>query len=205
MEQTALRPKPLPGQEPGPDGGDGGGGGARGGGTGGRPGGPARRPHAARRRGRRLTTLLFGLFLGTVLVLAGVGLGTVGAAVIGMSKLAELQRQAAAQGGPGGAPSPSAPSASPEPAPAGATLGLEIVDGEKSGAKVVAVHVPGPGYTAGLVRGDVLLWFGGTRVGSATDLVRAVAEARPGKRYKVTVRHRSGGYQQLVVVPGVVT
>ncbi|MBZ9640026.1 PDZ domain-containing protein, partial [Streptomyces sp. PSKA30] len=55
MEQTALRPKPMPGREPG-------------GGTG---SSPARRPHAARRRGRRLTTLLFGLFIGTVLVPSG--------------------------------------------------------------------------------------------------------------------------------------
>src|SRR4051812_46630392 len=77
MEQTALRPKPLPGREPG----------------GGRST-PARRPHAARRRGRRLRALLFALFAGTVLVLSGVGLGTVGAPVIGMSGLAELQRQA---------------------------------------------------------------------------------------------------------------
>ncbi|WP_432156294.1 PDZ domain-containing protein [Streptomyces sp. bgisy153] len=207
MEQTALRPKPMPGQEAG---GGGGSGGAGKGGTGGRPGGPARRPHAARRRGRRLLTLLFGLLAGAVLVLAGVGLGTVGATVIGMSKLAELQREAAAQGaagthgraGPGDAPSPSA---EPSPAPAAPTLGVEVVDAEKAGAKVVAVHVPGPGYTAGLVRGDVLLWFGGTRVESAADLVRAVRAARPGTAHKVTVRHRSGGYQQLAIVPGIVT
>lgn len=78
MEQTALRPKPMPGREP----------------ADGTTSRPVRRPHAARRRGRRLTTLLFGLFIGIVLVLAGVGLGTLGATVIGMSKLADLQRQA---------------------------------------------------------------------------------------------------------------
>ncbi|MCT9075551.1 PDZ domain-containing protein [Streptomyces fulvoviolaceus] len=210
MEQTALRPKPMPGQESG----------------GGKKSGPARRPHAARRRGRRLTTLLFGLFAGTVLVLSGVGLGTVGATVIGMSKLADLQRQAGQQApgpqqspGPQQAPGPhpatSSASARPSPseeapassspAPAAATLGLEAVDAEKSGAMVVGVHVPGPGYTAGLVRGDVLLMFGRTRVDSADDLARAVADARPGKEIKVTVRHQSGGYQQLTVVPGVVT
>lgn len=195
MEQTALRPKPMPGQEPG-------------GGT--RSGGPARRPHAARRRGRRLTTLLFGLFVGTVLVLSGIGLGTVAATVIGMSKLAELQRQAG-QGAPGtpgtsSARGPSAPaeSASPSPGSADAALGLEVVDGKKAGAEVVAVHIPGPGYAAGLVRGDVLLMFGETRIDSATDLARAVDEARPGREVTLTVRHRSGGYQQLVVVPGVV-
>lgn len=198
MEQTALRPKPMPGQDPG-------------GGTG--PA-PVRHPHAARRRGRRLRTVLFALSVGTVLVLSGIGLGTVGATVIGMSRLAELQRQAG-QGAPGagvqGSPSvaadprPSAPPAGPSPAPARATLGLEVVDAEKAGAQVVGVHVPGPGYSAGLVRGDVLLAFGRTRIDSAADLVRAVADARPGKRIVLTVRHRSGGYQQLAAVPGVVT
>jgi len=210
MEQTALRPKPMPGRDPGP-------------GT--EPGG-APRAHTGRRRRRRLTTLLLGVLAAAVLLLAGVGLGTVGATVIGMSKLAELQQRAAAQGrggapgaggegatgtatGPRGAPAhPSAgPSAgrSPSPAPAGATLGVEAVDDEKPGARVVGVHVPGPGYTAGLVRGDVLLAVGTTRVDSAADLAHAVARARPGKKVKLTVRHRSGGYQQLTAVPGVVT
>ncbi|QJT04811.1 PDZ domain-containing protein [Streptomyces asoensis] len=202
MEQTALRPKPMPGSEPG-------------GGAG--PGGQGRRPHAARRRGRRLTTLLFGLFAGTVLVLSGVGLGTVGATVIGMSRLAELQRQAGpgVPGAPGaastpGRPSPAAPdgssgSATVSSRPPDATLGLEAVDAEKAGARIVAVHIPGPGYTAGLVRGDVLLMFGGTRIDSATDLARAVDEAHPGRAIKLTVRHHSGGYGRLTVIPGVVT
>ncbi len=102
MEQTALRPKPMPGQEPG------------GGRTTSRP---ARRPHAARRRGRRLTTLLFGLFVAAVLVLAGVGLGTMSATVIGMSKLADLQRDTGkaeqalpASAQPGSRAGPAAPS-----------------------------------------------------------------------------------------------
>ncbi|MDR6979997.1 S1-C subfamily serine protease [Streptomyces sp. 3330] len=199
MEQTALRPKPLPGSESA-------------GGAG--PGGPARRPHAARRRGRRLATLLFGLSAGAVLVLTGVGLGTVGATVIGMSRLAELQRQAG-PGGPGAAstparPGPAAPDGSPgtataSPRPPDATLGLEAVDAEHEGAEIVAVHIPGPGYTAGLVRGDVVVMFGGTRIESATDLARAVDEARPGQAVKVTVRHGRGGYGRLTVVPGVVT
>ncbi|MFF0011890.1 PDZ domain-containing protein [Streptomyces sp. NPDC005374] len=196
MEQTALRPKPMPGQESG----------------GGRKPGPARRPHAARRRGRRLTTLLFGLFVAAVLVLSGVGLGTVGATVIGMNKLAELRQRA---GSPPGGPSASArpshapssvrPTTAPSPVPAAATLGLEAVDAEKAGALVVGVHVPGPGYTAGLVRGDVLLALGRTRIDTADDLARAVADARPGRELVLTVRHRSGGYQQLTAVPGVVT
>ncbi|MFC8087946.1 PDZ domain-containing protein [Streptomyces sp. NPDC057340] len=212
MEQTALRPKPMPGRDPGPgteshtesDG--------------------ARRPYPGRRRRRRLTTVLLGVLAAAVLLLAGVGLGTVGATVIGMSKLAEMQQQAGAAG-PGGAggagggagaatgtrAAPAHPSAgssaaaSPSPAPAGATLGVEAVDDERPGARIVGVHVPGPGYAAGLVRGDVLLAVGRTRVDSAADLAHAVARARPGKEVKLTVRHRSGGYQQLTAVPGVVT
>ncbi|MFI6013572.1 PDZ domain-containing protein [Streptomyces sp. NPDC051243] len=197
MEQTALRPKPMPGQGPG-DGADSG------------PG--ARRPHAAPpRRGRRLTTLLLALLTGLVLVLTGVGLGTMGATVIAMSRLAELRHQAGpgAPGSPASSPRPgssAAPSPSPSPPPAAvATLGVEAVDAEKPGALIVGVHVPGPGYTAGLVRGDVVLAFDKTRVDSAADLARAVAGADPGHQAVLTVRHRSGGYQQLTVVPGVVT
>jgi membrane-associated protease RseP (regulator of RpoE activity) len=191
MEQTALRPKPMPGGEP----------------AGGTEPGTVRRPHAARRRGRRLRAALFGLFVGTVLVLSGVGLGTVGATVIGMSKLADLQRQTQLRGGPSATahPSPSSPTAPASPAPAVATLGLEAVDADRAGALVVGVHVPGPGYAAGLVRGDVILAFGRTRIDSAADLARAVARARPGDGITLTVRHRSGGYQQLTAIPGVVT
>ncbi|MEU5534234.1 PDZ domain-containing protein [Streptomyces sp. NPDC020362] len=186
MEQTALRPKPMPGQE-------------------GREGdtpGPDRHPHAARRRGRRIRTLLLGLITGTVLVLSGVGIGTVGATVIGMSRLAELRHQIppASSARPGLSVSPS-----PAEVRTGATLGVEAVDAGKPGALVVGVHVPGPGYTAGLVRGDVLLQFGSIRIDTAADLVRAVAHARPGTAVVLTVRHSSGGYQQLTVVPGVVT
>ncbi len=198
MEQTALRPKPMPGQDPGagtaPDG--------------------DRPPPGGRRRRRRLTTLLLGVLAATVLLLSGVGLGTMGATVIGMSKLAELQRQAGAPGA--GAEQPSGSRAAPvrpsagaspsaSPARVAATLGVEAVDDDKPGALVVGVHVPGPGYAAGLVRGDVLLAFGRTRIDSAADLAEAVADARPGKQVKITVRHESGGYQQLTAVPGVVT
>lgn len=214
MEQTALRPKPMPGRDPDDPA-------TATGVRGGTPGrtGAVRRPHAARRRGRRVRAVLFALTVGMVLVLSGVGLGTVGATVIGMSKLADLQRQGAPQAGPGAqrgpsgtaGPGPSAPPATPTPAPTsapasrGATLGLEAVDAEKTGALVVGVHLPGPGYSAGLVRGDVVLAFGRTRVDSAADLARAVAQARPGTETALTVRHESGAYQQLTVVPGVVT
>ncbi|MFE0727419.1 PDZ domain-containing protein [Streptomyces antibioticus] len=189
MEQTALRPKPLPGQEPGDD-------------T--DPGGRTPRPHAARRGHRRLATLLTGLLVGTVLVLTGVGLGTVGATVIGMSRLAELQRASVSTA----PPRPAAPPASPAPAEvpaARATLGVEVMDADRAGARIVAVDVPGPGYRAGLVRGDVLLNFGGTRIDAAADLLRAVRAAGPGEEIELTVRHKSGIYQKLSVVPGVVT
>ncbi|MCL8014336.1 PDZ domain-containing protein [Streptomyces sp. AS02] len=199
MEQTALRPKPMPGQGPG---------------DGDRPDPGARRPHAAPpRRGRRLTTLLVALLAGLVLLLSGVGLGTMGATVIAVSRLAELRHQAergapaspATSAPPGSTarPSPSSPAA-PNPA-AVAVLGVQAVDARKPGALVVGVHVPGPGYAAGLVRGDVVLAFDRTRVDSAADLARAVAGARPGREAVLTVRHRGGGYQQLRVVPGVVT
>ncbi|WP_251095386.1 PDZ domain-containing protein [Streptomyces sp. Caat 7-52] len=184
MEQTALRPKPMPGQERRDDG----------------TPGPAPRPHAAPRRGRRLRTLLFGLCAGAVLVLSGVGIGTVGATVIGMSRLAELKHQAP----PPGPSAKTTPTAAPAPGTArGATLGVEVVDGEKPGALVVGVHVPGSGYAAGLIRGDVVLQFGSSRVDSAADLARAVTRARPGQAVLLTVRHSSGGYQQLTVTPAV--
>ncbi|MFJ2393271.1 PDZ domain-containing protein [Streptomyces sp. NPDC087843] len=235
MEQTALRPKPMPGQEPGGDV---------------RPAPAVRRPHAVRRRGRRLMSLLFGLFVGTVLVLSGVGLGTVGATVIGMSRLADLQKQAGdakagreqghgqgkvqgqgqgqgqghgqgqgqeaghGQGGrqsPGAGPGESAGPRSASPrggaeAVTRATLGVEAVDAPKgAGALITGVHNPGPGYAAGLVRGDVLDAFGGTHVGSAADLARAVASADPGSAVTLGVRHAGGGRQQLSAVPGIVT
>jgi S1-C subfamily serine protease len=157
---------------------------------------------------------VFALSVGTVLVLSGIGLGTVGATVIGMSRLAELQRHAG-QAAPGAQTGPSAsahpgraePPASESPSPVlgGATLGLEAMDARKDGALVVGVHVPGPGYSAGLVRGDVVLAFGRTRVDSAADLAHAVREARPSRKVVLTVRHESGGYQQLTAVLGVVT
>ncbi|MFI2506427.1 PDZ domain-containing protein [Streptomyces sp. NPDC018972] len=182
MEQTALRPRPMPG--------DGGGGGGSGGGPGSGP--PGRRP--GRRRGRPATVLL-GVLAGMVLVLAGAGLGAVGATVAGAGGLAEPKRQTGAAPAPRSAP----------PAPVVTRLGVEVADDRRPGALVVAVHVPGPGASAGLVRGDVLLVFGTTRVDSAADLARAVSRARPGDEVRLTVRHRGGGYRQLTAVPGIVT
>lgn len=216
MEQTALRPKSMPGsggraatsrREPSAD----------------PQAGPAPapgpgRPHAAGRRGRRLCSVLCGLLCAVLLVLAGIGLGTVGATVIGMSKLAELKRQTPPAARPA-APPPSSPAPTPGPTRAPAPpasplaakggLGVEVVDAPKaSGALVVAVHIPGPGYTGGLVRGDVLVGLGARRVGSALDLAAHVADvvdARPGRQVVVTVRHANGELQKLAVTPGVVT
>ncbi|MGK5697123.1 PDZ domain-containing protein, partial [Streptomyces sp. URMC 128] len=97
---------------------------------------------------------------------------------------------------------PPSPAAS---APTAVTLGVEVMDAGKPGVLVVGLHVPGPAQEAGLVRGDLLLVFGRTRIDTAADLARAVARARPGAEVRLTVRHRSGGYQQLTVVPAVVT
>ncbi|MGI5429398.1 PDZ domain-containing protein [Streptomyces sp. CA-179760] len=186
MEQTALRPKPMPGQEPG----------ATGPAT---EAGPARpRPRAARRCGRRLVKVLFAAFLGALLVLSGIGLGAVGATVAGTGGVLDPRgwRKASNSG-----PSPSAAVS----VPADVTLGVQVMDAGKPGALVVGIHVPGPGHAAGLERGDLLLVFGATRVDTAADLARAVARARPGFEVRLTVRHRSGGYEQLTVVPAVVT
>ncbi|MFF9038515.1 hypothetical protein ACF090_23960 [Streptomyces sp. NPDC014892] len=225
MEQTALRPKPMPGGESGGD----------------RPPGTARRPHAAPRRARqRLITLLLAVATCAALVLSGVGLGTMGASVIGMSRLAELREAASgtsrASGVPGVPAVPGVPGVPARPdadgragdhavpksgqaegssagavigAPTRPTLGIEAVDApggaRGGGALVVGVHVPGPGYTAGLVRGDTVLALGGTRTGSASALARAVTAARPGVALKILVRHANGTRQHLVAVPGVVT
>ncbi|MFI7018596.1 PDZ domain-containing protein [Streptomyces sp. NPDC050164] len=186
MEQTALRPKPMPGQEPD-------------GAVSATGSGPSRpRPHAARRRGRRLLNVLFAGFVGAVLVLSGISLGAMAATVIGKDGVID----------PRGRHTPSPPSPSPSAAvsvPAAVTLGVQVMDAGKPGALVVGLHVPGPAQEAGLVRGDLLLVFGKTRIDTAADLARAVARARPGAKVKLTVRHRSGGYQQLTVVPAVVT
>ncbi|MFE2513628.1 PDZ domain-containing protein [Streptomyces naganishii] len=91
------------------------------------------------------------------------------------------------------------------PAPVGPVLGIEAVDDPEPGARVTGVHVPGPGYSAGLVRGDVILRFGATRTGSAAGLARAVARARAGREVVLTVRHRDGTRLRLTVTPGITT
>ncbi|MFD5743241.1 PDZ domain-containing protein [Streptomyces massasporeus] len=186
MEQTALRPKPMPGREPeGPAPVTG--------------SGPSRpRPHAARRRGRRLLNVLLAGFAGAVLVLSGIGLGTMGTAVLGKGGRFDPRGWQHTPSRPG--PTPAAAASS---APAAATLGVQVMDARKPGAVVVGLHVPGPAQAAGLVRGDVLLAFGATRIDTAADLVRAVARTRPGSEVRLTVRHRSGGYEQLTLVPAV--
>ncbi|MGW0965624.1 PDZ domain-containing protein [Streptomyces sp. NPDC002516] len=229
MEQAALRPKPMPGRDPG--------GGAR-------SSRGARNPREERRRGRRLVTLSAGVFAGAVLVLSGVGIGAVGVTVAGAGGLAELRERAGAvvgaagparepsagagvpRTGADGAPLPAGPGApasagsaaaapggTGSPGPTGSeresvrgTLGVEAVDAPGgSGALVVGVHVPGPGCTAGLVRGDVLLALDGTRITSAADLARAVADAAPGRAVTLRVRHANGGRGRLTAVPGTAT
>ncbi|MFD0207637.1 PDZ domain-containing protein [Streptomyces hirsutus] len=157
------------------------------------------------------------MLLGTVLVLSGVGVGAMGATVVGADGLAGLQRRAgfadvdvpsgaSVPSVPPGVPGPSGAGVAPAPASASvARLGVEVVDDHGPGALVAGVQVPGPGFSAGLVRGDVLLAFGDTRTDTAADLARAVLRARPGAEVPLTVRHRSGGFQQLTAVPGFVT
>ncbi|MDI3419316.1 S1C family serine protease [Streptomyces luteolus] len=217
MEETVLRPKPMPGHA-----------GETAAGC---------RPRPVRRRGRRLLTALLGVLVAVMLVLAGVGLGTVGATVIGMSRLADLKQQAS--GGqlavsPGelgnagrkgasrdsGPPSSQKPQGGQEGAVGGkaavnadassdmarATLGVEVVDlPTGSGARIVGVHVPGPAHAAGLVRGDVILAVGDGRTASAAALAAAVAKARPGVALTLSVRNRAGERRSLVVTPGVAT
>ncbi|MDI3389503.1 S1C family serine protease [Streptomyces sp. B-S-A8] len=218
MEETVLRPRPMPGRA-----------GESAGGCGPRP---------VRRRGRRLLTALLGVLVALTLVLAGVGLGVVGATVIGMSDLAGLKREAgshlpgragesAAADRKGGAHN-SGGASSQEPqggqeeavraeatahaswgasgATARATLGVEAVDLPASaGAQLVGVHVPGPAYAAGLVRGDVIIAVDDVRTASAAALAATVGKARPGEALALTVRHRTGERESLVVTPGVVT
>ncbi|MFF8033669.1 PDZ domain-containing protein [Streptomyces sp. NPDC016626] len=197
MEQTALRPKPMPGERGGAAGSDDG------------PGSDRPGQHAGRKRGRRLLSASAGLLPGAFLVLSGIGLGATGATLAGTGGLAEPGRQAGtapvtASTSPRSAPA-AASGAPAWPAPVGARLGVEVADDGGPGALVVGVHLPGPGASAGLVRGDVLLAFGTTRVDSAAALARAVARARPGEEVKLTVRRGSGGHQQLTAVPGIVT
>lgn len=184
MEQTALRPKPMPGREPEPSPATG-------------SGPPRRRPHAVRRRGRRLLNVLLAGFAGAVLVLSGIGLGAMGATVAGQGGVLDPRGRHT----PPARPSP----ATAAHAPAAVTLGVQVMDARGPGAVVVGLHVPGPAQQAGLVRGDVLLNFGTTRIDTAADLARAVARARPGREVKLTVRHRGGGYEQVTVVPALLT
>ncbi|WP_313884388.1 PDZ domain-containing protein [Streptomyces tropicalis] len=155
--------------------------------------------------------VLFGLGAGVLLLLTGVGLGAVGAAVLGASRATEPPRRPPTARAPATLPGQGATGSHPAPAdaapePVRTTLGIEVADDDvRPGARVVAVHVPGPGYTAGLVRGDVLLALGRTRIRSAADLARAVARSAPGHPVLLTVRHGSGAHRQLTAALGVAT
>ncbi|MET7315148.1 MULTISPECIES: PDZ domain-containing protein [Streptomyces] len=189
MERTALRPRPLPGRNPAADRTD-------------EPD-PGQSPPAA--RPRRLTSALCGLCAGLVVLVAGAGVGAAGAAVVGLSRLPAQQHRA---DGPPSTPAASGPTPATAPAPASdvrPALGVEAVDDDAGpGARIVAVHVPGPGARAGLTAGDVLLALDGARIDSAAALARAVARVRPGDRVVLTVRHPGGGLRRLTVVPAVV-
>ncbi|MCI3151380.1 MULTISPECIES: PDZ domain-containing protein [Streptomyces] len=96
------------------------------------------------------------------------------------------------------------------PAPASgpalsARLGVEVTDDGRPGALVVGVQRPGPGHTAGLREGDLLLAVGATRVDTAADLAHAVSRTPPGTSIRLTVRHPTGGFRQLTAVPGILT
>ncbi|GGT54114.1 PDZ domain-containing protein [Streptomyces althioticus] len=94
----------------------------------------------------------------------------------------------------------------PAPGPAlSARLGVEVTDDGRPGALVVGVQNPGPGHTAGLREGDLLLAVGATRVDTAADLAHEVSRTAPGTPIRLTVRHATGGYQQLTAVPGILT
>ncbi|MEU4656220.1 PDZ domain-containing protein, partial [Streptomyces sp. NPDC023723] len=89
-EQAVLRPKPMPGRDPG-------------GGT-----GPVAARQPKRRRRRRSVTVLCGLLAGTVLVLAGAGIGAMGSTVLGVGMPAEPRQR-------GGAAAPAATVAAATP------------------------------------------------------------------------------------------
>ncbi|WP_026248801.1 PDZ domain-containing protein [Streptomyces sp. LaPpAH-108] len=195
MEQSVLRARPMPGR-----------GRSESGRTGPVEQAPAGHPHGARSRGRRIRSVVFSLSVGSVLVLSGVGLGAVGASALGLGIPGARPHHAAPPAAPAAAPASAPAAAGAAETRSGATLGLEAVDdGQRAGALITAVHVPGPGYTAGLVRGDALVRFGATPIATAADLARAVAGARPGAEVIVTVRHQNGVEQSLTAVPGVVT
>ncbi|GAA3056323.1 PDZ domain-containing protein [Streptomyces glomeratus] len=174
-------------------------------------------------RGRRLTILLCALVVGVFVVVSGAGLGTVGATVVGMNRLGDLKRRAAAHGpsvsgaagrsrAAAGTPMRTTPTTAPYDSARGAalsppraTLGVEAVDCACGGALLVGVRVPGPGHTAGLVRGDVVLAVDATRLGSAADLARAFAAVRPGTTVTLAVRHANGARLRLTATPGVLT
>lgn len=136
-------------------------------------------PPSGRPRGRRTAAALLGTAAALVLLPAGAGLGVLVTAPAGPV---------------------------PVPAPAlSARLGVEVTDDGRPGALVVGVQNPGPGFTAGLRKGDLLLAVGTTRVDTAADLAHAVSRTPPGTKIRLTVRHPTGGYQQLTAVPGILT
>ena len=77
------------------------------------------------------------------------------------------------------------------------SLGL----GRVEGAMVADVNQAGPAARGGLMRGDIILDFNGTPIGSVRDLTRSVADTPPGQRATVRVL-REGDERTLTVETG---
>ncbi len=60
------------------------------------------------------------------------------------------------------------------------------------------VNAAGPADQAGVLTGDIILDFGGTRIETMRDLTRAVADTTPGKRSTIRVL-RDGAERVLSV------
>ena len=78
------------------------------------------------------------------------------------------------------------------------SLGIPL----NSGALVAEVTPGGPGARAGLQPGDIVLSVNGTKVGSSTELTRAVARTHSGDVMRLEIR-RGGRVQTLSVTSGV--
>ena len=82
-----------------------------------------------------------------------------------------------------------------------AWLGVYLQDSEdnqgQSGARITQVYPAGPAARAGLYPGDVITSVEGQQVGSASDLISAIEEQRPGSRVELAVTRRN----QQVQIP----
>jgi len=65
-------------------------------------------------------------------------------------------------------------------------LGVQVTSGTGSGATVAEVQANSPAAAAGLKRGDVIVGFDDTTIGSAQDLTAALRDHQPGDTVTVT-------------------